>query len=781
MKRWLLLAWMVLLPAMFLGNDAKLAPELKQKMSDGMVAVIVQYHTVPGKAQLDEIQRWGGKPGVKLALIHAVSAQLPTSAIIPLSNEDAVAYISPDRSVRAHADGAALAVLANYAWGLGFDGSGIGIAVVDSGIHDGNSLRNTAGGSRVLFSLDLVGGGNRDNQSHGTLVANIIGGNGGGNSAAVSGIAPNATLVDLRVLDNSGSGVDSAVIAAIQAAVQLKDTYNIRVLNLSLGRPVRETYALDPLCQAVEQAWKAGIVVVVSSGNDGRNNSAGTNGYATIEAPGNDPYVVTVGAINTNGTPSRADDVMTSFSSKGPTAIDHIVKPDLVAPGNGVSVFPQPVLAAQPQAGLSVPSGSGNYVALSGTSAASAVVSGAAALILQQDPTLTPEQVKARLMKTADKNLPSHTAVVDRGTTYNVQSDVFTVGAGYLDLQAALMNTDLAPGVAKSPTAYYDPSSGNAYFLADSTTPWGNSAMWGGAATTAGADIWSPAAVWGENVFLPNSAMWGGNSAMWGGAVSTPGGSSTVAPNSAMWGGAVSTPGGSSTVAPNSAMWGGAVSTPGGSSTVAPNSAMWGGAASTPGGSSTVAPNSAMWGGAVSTPGGSSTVAPNSAMWGGAVSTPGGSSTVTPNSAMWGGAASTPGGSSPVAPNSVMCGGAESTPGGSSTVTPNSALCGGAESTPGGSSTVTPNSAMWGGAVSTPGGSSTVAPNSAMWGGAVSTPDGTSAVAPNSAEWGGAVSPACGRSTVAPNSAMWGGAVSTPGGSSTVTPNSAMWGGAVST
>ena len=128
-----LLAWMVLLPAMFLGNDAKLAPELKQKMSDGMVAVIVQYQSVPGKAQLDDLQRRGGKPGVKLTLINAVSAQLPSSAIVPLSNEDAVTYISPDRSVRAHADNAAPAVLAHYAWSLGFDGSGIGIAVIDSG------------------------------------------------------------------------------------------------------------------------------------------------------------------------------------------------------------------------------------------------------------------------------------------------------------------------------------------------------------------------------------------------------------------------------------------------------------------------------------------------------------------------------------------------------------------------------------------------------------------------------------------------------------------------
>jgi serine protease AprX len=599
MKRWSLLAWMVLLPAMVLGNDAKLAPELKQPVSDGAVSVIVQYKAVPGKTQLDEIQRWGGKPGVKLALINAVSAQLPTSAIIPLSNEDAVAYISPDRSVRSHADNAASAVLADFALGLGFDGSGVGVAVIDSGIHDSDRLRNTAGESRILFSRDLVGGVTSNAYGHGTLVAGIIGGNAGVSvcpscATDVRGIAPNVSLIDLRVLDNSGSGTDSAVIAAIQAAVQLKGAYNIRVLNLSLGRPVQESYALDPLCQAVEQAWKAGIVVVVSAGNKGRDNSAGTNGYATIEAPGNDPYVITVGAINTKGTSSRADDVMTSFSAKGPTAIDHIVKPDLVAPGNGVTALPQPIVAIQPQLSALGSSSKGNTLALSGTSAASAVVSGAAALILQQDPTLTPDQVKARLMITADKNLPSYTAVVNRDTTYNLQNDVFTVGAGYLNLQAALTNTDVAPGVAKSPTAHYDSSSGNAYFLADSTTPWGNSAVWSGATAIAGADTWSPSAVWGENVFLatkigPNNAMWGG--------------STTIAPNNAMWGG-------STTIAPNNAMWGG-------STTIAPNNAMWGG-------STTIAPNNAMWGG-------STTIAPNNAMWGG-------STTIAPNNAMWGGA-----------------------------------------------------------------------------------------------------------------------------------------------
>jgi serine protease AprX len=108
---------------------------------------------------------------------------------------------------------------------------------------------------------------------------------------------------------------------------------------------------------------------------------------------------------------------------------------------------------------------------------ATAVVSGAAALMLQQDSTLTPDQVKARLMKTAYKNLPQYSTVVDGGETYNIQYDAFTVGAGYLDLQAALTNTDLVPGVAKSPTAYYDANTGNVFFLADSATPWGQSAM----------------------------------------------------------------------------------------------------------------------------------------------------------------------------------------------------------------------------------------------------------------------------------------------------------------
>src|SRR5207249_5355186 len=121
-------------------------------------------------------------------------------------------------------------------------------------------------------------------------------------------------------------------ISAIQRAIQLKNTYNIRVINISLGRRVSESYTLDPVCQAVEQAWKAGIVVVAAAGNYGRDNSMNTNGYATITVPGNDPYVITVGAMKTAGSPLRSNSLIASYSSKGPTLLDHVVKPDIVAP-----------------------------------------------------------------------------------------------------------------------------------------------------------------------------------------------------------------------------------------------------------------------------------------------------------------------------------------------------------------------------------------------------------------------------------------------------------------
>ena len=188
------------------------------------------------------------------------------------------------------------------------------------------------------------------------------------------------------------------MIAAIDARYRPQEkTYNIRVINLSLGRPVTTSYISDPLCQAVEAAWKAGIVVVVAAGNDGRDNSKGTQGYGTINAPGNDPYVITVGASNDKAGFVRANDVIATYSSKGPTAIDHIVKPDLVAPGNRIVSYQSPgayLTATYPANQIPVDDfvsgGSSAYspyfLTLSGTSMATPVVSGVAAMLVDQNP-----------------------------------------------------------------------------------------------------------------------------------------------------------------------------------------------------------------------------------------------------------------------------------------------------------------------------------------------------------------------------------------------------------
>lgn len=343
-------------------------------------------------------------------------------------------------------------------------------------------------------------------------------------------------------MDSNGEGTDSAVIAAIQTAISLKNTYNIKVINLSLGRPVYESYTLDPLCQAVEAAYQAGIVVVVAAGNDGRDNSAGTNGYGTIYSPANDPYVITVGAMKSMGTPTRADDLIATYSSKGPTAIDFIAKPDLVAPGNLVDSFmanPSSTLATTyPQNVVPMSyyttggtSAASPYFTLSGTSMPAPAVSGAVALLLEALPDLTPDRIKARLMKTAYKTFPQYSSYTDptTGITYTDQYDVFTVGAGYLDIQAALQSTDLSTGYARSPVVTYNPTTQSVYFVSDSSAVWG------------GSSAWSSSAVWGGNAFVgTNSAVWGGSnpyasSAVWGG--SAPWGSDITSGFSAVWGG----------------------------------------------------------------------------------------------------------------------------------------------------------------------------------------------------------------------------------------------------
>src|SRR6266566_1587835 len=421
---------------------------LKGGNSAATVDVIIQFNQTPTDTQHQKVQNKGGVLKTKLDFIKGAHYSVPVGSLDALADDADVVYISPDRRLSGALDQTTAAVNANVAWQAGWDGTGIAVAVIDSGMACHTDLYGTGGSGgkcRIIYSQDFVGGGTYDFYGHGIHVAGIIAGSGKSTNYSTykrtfKGIAPNANLINLRVLDQNGQGTDSGVISAIQVAINLTGKLHIRVMNLSLGRQVFESYTLDPLCQAVEAAWKKGIVVVAAAGNYGRDNSMGTEGYATITSPGNDPYVITVGAMKTQGSPLRSNSLIASYSSKGPTLLDHVVKPDIVAPGNRVVslqapsfINPNPggsyyVYEALPQeypqnlvpygyydgsGGLSTVSTSSTYYSLSGTSMATPVVSGAAALLVQAQAKITPDQVKARLMKTAYKAFPVSSTVVD--------------------------------------------------------------------------------------------------------------------------------------------------------------------------------------------------------------------------------------------------------------------------------------------------------------------------------------------------------------------------------
>ena len=282
----------------------------------------------------------------------------------------------------------------------GYDGTGIGVAVVDSGISPHSALD-----SRVIARVNLVsweGPTSGDPYGHGTHVAGIIGGNTTAakyvTPAFAGGSAPGVQLIDVRVLGATGVGYTSDVIAGIDWAVANRSKYGIRIINLSLGHAVSEPAAIDPLCRAVARAVQAGVVVVASAGNYGLT-STGAPVLGGITSPGNSPYAITVGAIDTAGTVTRSDDTVAAYSSKGPTRYDLAVKPDVVAPGTRiVSLEAQGSYLAKNYPSWHIAgNGKNAYFRLTGTSMATAVVSGGIALLLDANPFMTPGQVKVAL------------------------------------------------------------------------------------------------------------------------------------------------------------------------------------------------------------------------------------------------------------------------------------------------------------------------------------------------------------------------------------------------
>jgi serine protease AprX len=352
-------------------------------------------------AKIDRLaQRYGLV--VKRQLERGAVVELNGGQLDALSQDPEVDHLSSDLRVRGTAADWVEATGADQVWqgleGLpGLTGRGVGVAVIDSGIANHPALRG-----RVVASVDFTGprGRGMDQYGHGTHVAGIIAGS--DPESGFSGMAPGADLINLRVLGADGSGTTSDVIDALDWAVAHRRQFNIRVINLSLGHPVMESYRDDPLCQAVERAVRAGIVVVAAAGNLGETPD-GTRVLGGIESPGNSPWALTVGAIDTKGTGQRSDDGVADYSSRGPTYTDNVMKPDLVAPGTRIvsaAARGSYLWTILPDNQVYVP-GSSSYLRLSGTSMAAAVATGAAALLLQGRPTLTPLQLRLVLQLTS--------------------------------------------------------------------------------------------------------------------------------------------------------------------------------------------------------------------------------------------------------------------------------------------------------------------------------------------------------------------------------------------
>lgn len=325
-------------------------------------------------------------------------------------------------------------------------GQSISIAVVDSGIADHDDFV-TDETSRVIASVKVnrAARSDKDRYGHGTHVAGIIGGDGSLGNGKYIGVAPRAGLINVKVSDENGGATAADVVAGLQWVNDNQTMYNIRVVNLSLNSATQQSYQVDPIAAAAEILWFNGIVVVASAGN---------NGTGALYPPANDPFVITVGAMDDKGTASISDDTLAPFSAFGTTS-DGFNKPEVVAPGKNIVA---PMTAETPKTTLAqtYPENivGNNYFRMSGTSMAAPIVSGAVALLLQDEPRLTPDQVKYRLMATARP-------LAMAGT-----------GAGYLDAFAAVNGTttnSANTGVKRS------------QLLGDTGSDTWNSAGWGSA------------------------------------------------------------------------------------------------------------------------------------------------------------------------------------------------------------------------------------------------------------------------------------------------------------
>jgi serine protease AprX len=469
------------------------------------VEVIVQLRRGVSATQGRALVRaLGGQPGIDLHIINGLSARVTPAGARRLASSPLVRAVSPNAAVRdttlSDENPWSLAtpfdqtIGATKLWGR-TTGAGVGVAVIDTGVAgDVPDFQTSQGSStsRVIASavVDPGAGTAGDTYGHGTAVAGLVAGNGWYRDAGdplfgqYAGTAPDANLVSIKIADGSGHSTTLDAIYGLQFAVDHEADYNIRVINLSFRSTAAESYKTDPLDAAVEQAWLSGITVVAAAGNLGGAPDA------VSYAPGNDPYVITVGALDTHGTRSTSDDVQATWSSQGVTQ-DGISKPDVEAPGAHIISVLAPGSSFAGACPTCVIGGA--YFQLSGTSLAAPLVSGIAADLLAAHPRWTPAMVKGAIVNTA-------APLSDGGDEVRAMSAYWAYGG------------QLASDQGLTPNDLIDPATGTIDYSAAS---W-SAASWSTAADPLAAS-WS-AASWScvdcstsaQGDVSPASASWSG-------------------------------------------------------------------------------------------------------------------------------------------------------------------------------------------------------------------------------------------------------------------------------
>ncbi len=403
---WLMLVPLLLALAALVPTTASAKEGARQDVHPAVdvYADLFPGESIPVIVQSDDpdLADWVGEHGGTIIqefdIVGGFQAEMPIELVEALDFADRAEWISLDAPLMTshrgndEIDASRLATAYPFAanaapvWDEDVSGDDVTVAVVDSGINRLDDFDD-----RVVRSRNFSRGGlGKDRNGHGTWVAGIIAGS--DPKGRYVGIAPGADLLNVKVAGKDGSARAGDVIKALQWLVDNKDRYDVRVINISLNSAVADSYLRDPLSAAVEQAWFQGIVVVVSAGN------LGAASFAVDHAPANDPYVITAGAFDDRGTADRADDVLADWSSRGVT-VDGYAKPEVTAPGvDIVSTFGDERTYLAEEFPESIVDR--HYMRLTGTSASAAVVSGTVALMLEEDPSLTPDEVKFRVMAT---------------------------------------------------------------------------------------------------------------------------------------------------------------------------------------------------------------------------------------------------------------------------------------------------------------------------------------------------------------------------------------------